>query len=641
MCPARRYSPAPVAWAPVDVGAEVDDPLVGQQLDGRYDVMSRIARGGMATVYRAVDLRLDRTVALKVMLRSFADDPGFVDRFVREAKAAARLSHPNLVGVYDQGRDGEHIYLAMELVEGRTLRELLRQRGRLTPAQALTVIEPVLAALEAAHASGLVHRDVKPENVLLADDGRVKLADFGLARAIEAGPSTSTGTLLIGTAAYLAPEQVEHGRADARSDVYAAGTVLFEMLTGAPPYSGPTPLAVASRHLREEVPAPSSVVPDTPAALDAVVRHATRPNPAERPDSAGELLREVVDARRSMDVAPAVAVAAAEPSPTHATQVISREELLAATAAPTSKAKADPITAAPAERGRRRLILPILLAVLTIAAGTTGWWLAVGRYAKAPSVIGLQLSAATSKLTSAGFSVKEGDPVYSSVDKGLVAKQTPNAGERLHRHGTVLLQLSKGPELHAVPSLRGLTQQAAEDALTGAKLALGTVRQSYDDTLPAGRVLSSTPGKGQLLAPGSVVDLVVSKGPAPVDIPDVVGKSKDDAVAALTKLGLKTQVNEVFDDNTPKDQVMDQSPRSGTGHRGDTVTLTVSKGPQLFEVPDVRGDKRDDAISTLQTAGFQVNVVDNIPGGPNRVIQQSPGPGSMQPHGAVITIYLF
>jgi serine/threonine-protein kinase len=619
----------------VDVGAGLDDPLVGQRLDGRYDVVARIARGGMATVYRAVDLRLDRTVALKVMLRSFAEDPGFVERFVREAKAAARLSHPNLVAVFDQGRDGDHAYLAMELVEGRTLRELLRQRGRLSPAQALSIIEPVLAALEAAHAAGLVHRDVKPENVLLADDGRVKLADFGLARAVDSSSNAATGTLLIGTVAYLAPEQVEHGLSDARTDVYAAGTVLFEMLTGVPPYSAPTPMALAYRHVHEDVPAPSTLVEGIPPQVDELVLSATRRDPDRRPKTAGELLAAAVVARR--------ALAAEDDQPSmQATQVIPREALLAArgdtTAAPPLAADAG----RPRPRGsRRRRVLALLLALVTIAAGVTGWWLGSGRYSDAPRVLGLSLQAAQSKLTDAGFEVKQGAAVYStSIDKGLVADQDPDPGRRLRRHGTVVLHLSKGPELHPVPSLRALTRQAAVAALTAAKLKLGTVREAYDDSIDAGRVVSSTPPKGELLAPGSVVDLVVSKGPAPVDIPDLVGKKKSEALATLDNLGLKATVTEVFDDTVPKDVVKEQTPKGVAGHRGDTVQLVVSKGPQLFEVPDVRGKSRKDATKILEDAGFQVKV-SNIPGPGDQVIAQSPSPGSMKPRGTVVTIYVF
>ena len=262
----------------------VSDPLVGQLLDGRYHVGPRLARGGMATVYEAHDNRLDRTIALKVMHPSLADDEEFVSRFIREAHSAARLSHPNVVAVYDQGADQGHVFLAMELVRGRTLRDLIRESGHLSPRQALEVLEPMLAALGAAHQAGLIHRDVKPENVLLSDDDRVKVADFGLARAVTGATSHTTASgVLMGTVAYLSPEQVTRGVADPRSDVYAAGILLYEMLTGSKPYDGETAIQVAYRHVHDDVPPPSALVPGLPAELDQLVARATSRDPDGRP----------------------------------------------------------------------------------------------------------------------------------------------------------------------------------------------------------------------------------------------------------------------------------------------------------------------------------------------------------------------
>ncbi|MDX6206170.1 MAG: eukaryotic-like serine/threonine-protein kinase, partial [Frankiales bacterium] len=269
------------------------DTLLGRVLDGRYRIQERIARGGMATVYRALDLRLDRPVAVKVMHPTLAEDADFVSRFTREAKSAARLSHPNVVAVFDQGSDGGVVFLVMEYIDGATLRDLLRERGRLSARQSLDVMAPVLAALEAAHGAGIVHRDIKPENVLIAVDGRIKVADFGLARAIADANLTATTGLLIGTAAYLAPEQIEHGTADPRTDLYAAGIMLYELLTGRPPYVGATPMAVVFKHVHEQVPAPSLVRPEVPRQIDALVLDATQREPADRPPTAGELLEQL------------------------------------------------------------------------------------------------------------------------------------------------------------------------------------------------------------------------------------------------------------------------------------------------------------------------------------------------------------
>lgn len=275
------------------------DPLVGRLLDGRYQVEARVASGGMATVYTARDTRLDRVIALKVMHGNLAEDDTFVSRFIREARSAAGLSHPNVVAVYDQGEDDGTVYLTMEYVQGRTLRQVLQERGRLRQREALEVAERVLAALAAAHNAGLVHRDVKPENVLISDDGRVKVADFGLARAVAASPHTKTTGILIGTVAYLAPEQVEHGTADARSDVYAAGILLYEMLVGHVPFRAETPIAVAYKHVHEDVPPPSSEVPVDPR-VDRLVAYAADRDPDARPADARELLTEVTAVRRQL-----------------------------------------------------------------------------------------------------------------------------------------------------------------------------------------------------------------------------------------------------------------------------------------------------------------------------------------------------
>src|SRR3954467_2026606 len=271
----------------------VADPLLGRLLDGRYEIRRRVATGGMATVYAAIDTRLDRPVAVKVMHPALAADPEFVARFRREAKAAARLSSPAVVNVSDQGQDAGSVFLVMELVEGHTLRDVLRSEGALPPAEAVAVVSPVLEALAAAHAAGYVHRDVKPENVLIGEDGRIKVGDFGLARAVDASPLTATTGLLLGTVAYLAPEQVRRGVADARTDVYAAGVVLFEVLTGRPPYEGDTALSVAYQHLHERVPAPSSLNPEVPEELDELVLAATEPDPDDRPPDAGTLLEDL------------------------------------------------------------------------------------------------------------------------------------------------------------------------------------------------------------------------------------------------------------------------------------------------------------------------------------------------------------
>src|SRR4051794_17569082 len=367
--------------------ATLSDPLVDQLLDGRYAIEARVARGGMASVYVATDIRLERRVAVKVMHPALAEDPEFVARFNREARAAARLSHPDAVAVYDQGSDAGHVFLVMEYVAGATLRDILRQRGRLSPGESLAIMDHVLAALGAAHAAGLVHRDVKPENVLVTPDGRVKVADFGLARAVAGTTLTTDDGPMLGTAAYVAPEQMRDGTSDARSDVYSAGVLLFELLTGTPPFTGDSAMAVAYKHMSDDVPAPSSRVAAVPAELDALVRSATARDPAARPADGRALHAALVQVRDRLGLHAAVPVP--PPVDVDITQQIPRPGAVAApSATATAALPPKPPAAVTTERRRRRWPF-VLAAVVLLAAigGTGGWWLAVGRYTHAPSVL--------------------------------------------------------------------------------------------------------------------------------------------------------------------------------------------------------------------------------------------------------------
>ncbi|MDX6286726.1 MAG: eukaryotic-like serine/threonine-protein kinase [Frankiales bacterium] len=616
--------------------ATLSDALVGRLLDGRYRVEALIARGGMATVYTALDTRLDRIVALKVMHPQFAHDDDFVARFNREAKAAARLSHPNVVSVYDQGEDDGSIFLAMEYVQGRTLRDLLRERGRLTPAQALSILEPVVSALRAAHAAGLVHRDIKPENVLLADDGRIKVADFGLARALAVSDTSATTGVLIGTVAYLAPEQVERNVADERSDIYAVGTLLYEMLVGTPPYDGATAWAVATRHVQEDVPLPSETIADMPAELDEIVHTATRRDPEQRFADASALLEAIRGARVTVggEAGRLTVITRPDAAPSQHTQV------LAGPIAPPPGAKADKAKKSP---GRRRTfwIVAALIALLVGVSAGLGYYFAIGRYTHVPGVVSLTPQAATTKLHDAGLKVRTGAPVFSkTVAVGLIGSTDPGSGHRIGKNGTVTLHLSKGPEVYAVPQLANKKLADAEKALKANNLVLGNTNRDYSDTVKEGYVISTTPPAGQKLEPGSKVDLLVSKGPAPVSIPNVVGKNITDAQSQLVAVGLKVTPKNVFSDTVPKDVVVAQDPVEGSpGHRGDTVTLSVSQGPELFPVPNVVGMKLGDARNVLEAAGFKVDVT--RPFGGNTVRAQNPGGGSQEKKGTTVRLVVY
>lgn len=615
--------------------ATLADPLVGRVLDGRYRVEARLARGGMATVYTAVDTRLDRLVAVKVMSAAFSTDPDFVARFRREARAAARLSHPNVVAVYDQGSDGDMLFLVLEYVPGRTLRDLLRERGPLSPARALELLEPVLAALGAAHAAGYVHRDVKPENVLLSDEGRVKVADFGLARAVEAASATASVGMLLGTVHYLAPEQVATGASDARSDVYAAGVLLYELLTGSPPFDGETPMSVAFRHVHEDVPAPSRVLAAMPEPIDDLVAGATARDPAARFADAYEFLGAVRRVRALVPAEPDTAsVAGPPPGPVRP----AASAPLPADPRPTLVAD---LAAGPprrATRGRRRLA-PVLIALLAAAAAAAGWWMAAGRYADVPGVVGLSPRFAEQRLAAAGLRARWAPDVFdATIRTGLVAVERPRPGGHVPRGGTVTLALSKGPEMHVLDDLRGRSFADARDVLAGYRLRVAQA-EAYHDAVPTGAVVRTDPPAGTTLHPGDLVTVYVSKGPQPVKVPDVTGKPGDDATKALRAAGFAVDSSEGYSDDVPRGAVVSQDPRGGTADHGSTVTLVVSKGPQLFAVPNVHGFSVSGARARLAAAGFRVRVY--APFGFGTVHAQSPGPAARRPHGTTVTIIAY
>lgn len=632
------------------VDTTLQDPLVGQLLDGRYRVDARIAVGGMATVYRAVDTRLDRVLALKVMHPALATDASFVERFIREAKSVARLAHPNVVAVFDQGAQGQYVYLAMEYVAGCTLRDVLRDRGALQPRAALDILEPVLAALGAAHRAGFVHRDMKPENVLIGDDGRVKVADFGLVRAV--GAVTSTTGSVLGTVSYLAPEQIEHGTADTRTDVYACGVVLYEMLTGAKPRAGDTPAQVIYQHLNEDVPAPSAVVPGLPVALDDLVASATARNPEVRPFDAVALLAEAREARSGLtdaqlDAVPPQALAEAHDAAEDLTSVIPR--LIPAdpgVAHHTSRLEMPAPMPPPAPRGpwrfgpRRSVMAAVLAVLLVLGVGTGVWYINSGQFTRVPSLLGQTEKTAQQRLSDAGLELKGVKRSYSdTVERGKVISSDPESRARIRRNDAVTLVVSRGPEIVKVPDLQGLSVADASRALKKVGLVPGMVTKEFSEETVRGDVIRTDPAAGAERHPDSAVALVVSKG-APVDVPDVTGLSVVDATAALDEQGLKAKVlpDRV---NSPEvaGDIAHQSPARGSqAAEGDTITLTVSKGPRMIDVPDVTGKDVDAARSELENAGFEVKVDRPFLSFSNTIARQSVDGGKQAPEGSTITI---
>ncbi len=604
----------------------VADPLLGRLLDGRYAIRRRLATGGMATVYAAVDTRLDRPVAVKVMHPALAADEQFIARFRREAKAAARLSSPTVVNVSDQGQDGTVVFLVMELVDGSTLREVLRSEGRLAPEEAVAVLEPVVRALATAHAAGYVHRDVKPENVLIGHDGSIKVGDFGLARAVDQSPITATAGLLLGTVAYLAPEQVRRGVADARTDVYACGVLLFEVLTGRPPYEGDTAISVAYQHLHDRVPAPSTFVPGLPEELDDLVLQATEPDPDDRPVDAGALLVELRDVAAGLPPARGVRL---------------RRVLLPDAAAPSRAAKPEE----PADDGADEtdeLGSPsgeVRSPTVRFTRGADGKLRAVRSAAPSGSrryvpgddqvtdAVDLNRNASTDDLDTFDDAHDEADDEARDDATDPRASRwsrllAPFARLRRLRPATltwIALVLATALAVGgvwwvvagrgvAVPTTTALDPVAAESRLRAAGFAVVRGADEYSETAPRGTVALTSPAAGDHADKGSTVSLRVSRGPERYTLVPLRGRPYGEAVATLgTQKQQVGAVTRTFDDDIPADSVVSSDPAPGAVLRpGTPVALVVSDGPAPVTAPDVVGQPVDAAQHTLEGLGLQV-----------------------------------
>ncbi|GAA3087663.1 serine/threonine-protein kinase [Kribbella aluminosa] len=641
-----------------DVDTQVSDRLVGRVLDGRYRVGARVAKGGMATVYQALDMRLDRTVALKVMHDGLGDDAQFTRRFVAEARAAAKLSNPNVVAVFDQGDDDGTLFLAMEYVPGRTLRDIIREEAPLSPARALDLLTPVLSALSAAHDAGIVHRDIKPENVLISDKGTVKVADFGLARAVSASGNTATQGLLMGTVSYLAPELVTDGSADARSDVYSAGILLYEMLTGNKPHSGDTPIQVAYAHVHNDVPPPSLEQPGIPPYVDALVQRATARDRDLRPTDARVFSRQVHRVRSALgeglpddpeltgDLTVPIqqirqdsgyddGYTRGEPI-RHETIVVPVEH-----GRPTGAPAEPPVkTPTPPRRRSRGPIALIVILVLAVGIGTAAWYYGIHRYTTTPSLVGMEPAAAAAAAEKAGLKTSLDNQDFSEdIRKGEVMRTDPAPGDRIRKNGDIGLTVSKGPERYRVPQLVGLQLDAAQQALSPIKLITGQITEQYDETVPQGRVIAISPKFNTVVKPGTAVNFAVSKGKRPIGVPDLTGKPYRDANKDLKKLGFVVTRSTQYDEKVPEGAVISQTPNNGTLFAKDKVALVVSLGPPLVDVPNVKKKTTAEAQQILTGAGFKVTVQTapfNL--GLNIVAAQNPGPGQKVKPGSTIVI---
>ena len=640
------------------------DALIGRLIDGRYQVRSRIARGGMATVYLATDLRLERKVAIKVMHGHLSDDVAFRDRFIQEARSAARLAHPNVVNVFDQGQDSDMAYLVMEYLPGITLRDLLHEHGRLTTDQTLDILEAVLAGLSAAHKAGIVHRDLKPENVLLADDGRIKIGDFGLARAVSA--NTATGAALLGTIAYLSPELVTRGIADTRSDIYAVGIMTYEMLTGKQPFVGEQPMQIAYQHANDTVPAPSIENSHIPVELDELVLWATAREPDERPRDARALLNEVIAVRSTLDAeaqgTPTVAQRTMVMPPALGPQALgdtSETQILQPSrraSAPAAIGAVDTLATRTRKRRGRGGWIAALIIVLVLLAGGGGWYFGFGpgAHATVPNVANDSLASATTALKQAGFeplatTSSRFDPV---VALNNVSGTTPTSGSSVAKGSKITIILSKGPAQIALPSLTGMTEADAKSTITKSGFLVGSpIIRQFDPKVDKGLVLDSLGSDATSLISKSTysekrdITLVISAGP----LPDVGGLSVAAAEAKLAKAHLTGQPgSEAYSATVPVGDVVQIDPQTnaaGVGRvfrEGDSlpVLLITSRGPQMVVVPNVINQTWGTAKATLLAAGFTLDYDHNADIAPGfaTVTKVTPGAGNSVAKGSTLTI---
>lgn len=585
----------------------------GVVLAGRYRLLSRIGSGGMATIHRARDEILHREVAVKTLHAHLADDPSFVERFRTEARHAAGLLHPHIVTVFDQGVD-ELPFIVMELVEGPSLRDVLIARGPLGPSEALAVVEPVARALSRAHAAGVVHRDVKPENILIGSDGSPKVADFGIARALADTSHTKTGTFL-GSVHYVAPELVEGNEATPATDQYALGVLLFEVLTGRKPLEAETPMAIALRHAREPVPAPSRFVPGLSSALDAVVRRATAVDPADRYPDLDALVSAL---RAAVPEGPRDVLVAARGEDGHDHTLV------------IPGASVDTVVVPAPARARRRLRLPrpqrsgsgwrrlrrpglvLLIAVLLGTGLFTTWSLVVAPPREVPDLTGRTPAEAEALLIDLGLAMDQAEPVHHrAVEEGRIAAQEPPEGETLRRGRAVTVRLSAGPAIVAMPNVVGMDEEAAEAEFAPYGFAV-VVHQGWHDTAPIGEVIGQRPDPGESVEEAAEVIIQISRGIEQVTVPDLSDLDRDAAEEALAAAKLTGEFREVYSDEVPqRGAVISQSVEPDTTvDKGTTVEVVVSAGPVTFDLPDVRGMSIADGRARLEAAGLNVQVVE-------------------------------
>ena len=626
--------------------------LTGELIDGRYQLLRQVANGGMASIYEAIDTRLDRKVAVKIMHPHLAQDEAFVSRFIKEAKAAAALSHPNIVAVQDQGWNQSGVpavFLVMELIEGHTLREYLNERGRFEVKDAINYLTPILSALAAAHALGIVHRDIKPENILISKEGRIKIADFGLARGEIIGSTmTAESSVILGSVSYLSPEQVQRGIADSRSDVYAAGIIAYEMLTGEKPFSADSPIQIAYMHVNEEIPRLRSKRKDIPQTLDDLIASATAKNPDERPRTAGDFLTALqqiqidLDPRKNqMDLGLDLPVEPIREKPRKKVKEVVPVEVTAPVVETTKEIRRK-------EEKKKRASIRVrrnrkVALVLAIALGIGGWWTLVGPGSRVvvPSTIGGSFDEAVNVIAPLGLNAVVLENRFDEeIPKGKIIESIPAGGGKVDAGGTVKLVLSKGPERYAVPMTTGLTPDAAQTTLKKYPLIVGTVREVFNSEIPKGFVISTSPVSGTSVKRDTKIDLLVSKGIEQIALASYLGKSGEQALNELTEAGFSVEAGYAFNETVPELAVISQSPAGGaSANKGDTVKILISKGPRYTVIPKtVITMEAKAAQQMLESLGLKVKV-DSIGNNKKKVVKRvSPAVNTKVKRGSLVTI---
>lgn len=628
--------------------------LTGNLIDGRYQLLRQMDAGGMATIYEAIDTRLDRRVAVKIMHAHLAQDEQFVERFIREAKAAAALSHPNIVAVQDQGWNQSGIpavFIVMELVDGHTLREYLNERGSIAVNDGIRFLLPVLSALGAAHKLGIVHRDVKPENILVSKEGRIKITDFGLAKGAMIGSTmTAESSVILGSVSYLSPEQVSRGIADSRSDVYSAAITAFEIFTGQKPFEGEEPIQIAFMHVNSRVPRMSTLVPEIPQALDDLIFAATSVDPDERPRDCQifhSQLLEISHAlnpsapQMSLELDIPIAPMREKPKKKSRGKLAQLTERISLTLpTPVAKETTAQVKARRkvSKRVRRNRWIAASLAVLL---GITTWWVLIGPGAsiKFPSVVGATTEQANSTLTGLGLLTEVVEERFDEdIAKDRVISTDPLAGDSIAPGGTVKLVISKGAERYTIPALVALTPEAAVNLLAKSPLKVGEITEVFNAKVPKGFVISSNPAPGTRVKRDTLVDLVVSKGVETFDLTSYVGKNGEQALNELTAAGYNVTTTYAFDEKAMPGEVISQNPAAGAAlPKGAAVELFVSKGSAFVYIPNVMRYTQDRAVSVLEDLGLTV-VVKKVTKTAKLVIGITPKVNAKVKRGTTVTL---